>query len=382
MNDDLLIIFDSTITENTPRVNQLIGVLDLLVENNINTTLIIPKLKDIDIRANFRYQLYHLDKVKIIEIKYSRIDNIFIVNNKISNIYKRILCKLLPIDCLFLYSIFVLISVIRLNKVYKNTICIGNCLSVCCVGAIIKQLHRTNNLILDMGDPFKVKNWFNSLIEQYTTDKTNTVILPTKAMKNDFIYLKNNYTVLSQIFTQKSLNYSLCTNSDYLNLFYFGRFYPGMREPYKLFDALNNLIIEGYKIKLYLFIVDFQKIYLDFLKSKKLYSFTIINTPIEREYLLGVMKQMTILINILNENSNQFPSKLLDYQTTQKPILNIGYKNSMDKFPLIGEFCLNNTKDIKKKIKLLLNNNDHFCINYSDNHIISKNKYLSLLIHE
>mgnify|MGYP003980699909 FL=1 len=111
---------------------------------------------------------------------------------------------------------------------------------------------------------------------------------------------------------------------------------------------------------------------------------------IKKEDAYYKMKSSDILINIGNKTTYQLPSKIIDYVSVKKPILNIcsinndSVKNYLRLFPFVfnylpGEEIKPLINFIRSSKKIKINNND---VNYFlKNHypeVISK-KYLSLV---
>ena len=59
---------------------------------------------------------------------------------------------------------------------------------------------------------------------------------------------------------------------------------------------------------------------------KKLGEKLLIRAPVEREHLIHEMATMDFVINFDNENSNQRPSKLIDYAMSRRPILSFNHQ--------------------------------------------------------
>ena len=107
---------------------------------------------------------------------------------------------------------------------------------------------------------------------------------------------------------------------------YFGVLYKGIRNPKKLLDLIKNIAtIDNktfQKIELHFFgdqiqcLDDFE----DFNSMKEKIFF---HKMLNKETALSAMKKSDILINIGNKTSYQLPSKIVEYVSLKKPILNI-----------------------------------------------------------
>ncbi len=147
-----------------------------------------------------------------------------------------------------------------------------------------------------------------------------------------------------------------------INIVYIGTLYPRVRSPRYLLDILKEI---DSSICLHLigpkggFSVEFFTNYQNRLKNR-----LFLKDKVDSDYAINIMQKADILINIGNSVDNQLPSKVFEYISTGKPILNI-YKTDncpslkyFSKYPLvlnikegdfskettqkINEFCLNN----------------------------------------
>ena len=389
-NRKILILSYNNPIKNNPRTTELLGILDLLISKNFILNLYMPKLK-YSIKDHFRYKLYNLKKAKIVELKHCRIDEIHFKSKLVSKFLIKFFRFLSPLDEGIYFSVyFFLIIFFKQNK-YDNIICVANNPSVILFSVLLKKLRISNHIILDVGDPFsklpltggfkelKKKLW--QLSEKYISKNVNLFIFPVRSMINEFKYLDNNYKIIPQIFPKKFLSSDYQVDSKYFNMLYAGCFYENYRDPKNLFDALESLYNKGFKIKLHFFetFPDNNIKFIEYLKTLNFFKYCQINSVIDREYLLSIMKKMDLLINILNKDSNQFPSKILDYRTANKPILNIGYNDSLGKYGDIGTICLNDKNEIENTIKKFINfKKNNYSIKCDNNNYNNYNCYINI----
>lgn len=165
-------------------------------------------------------------------------------------------------------------------------------------------------------------------------------------------------------------------SKDYINCVFVGHLYKNIREPKYLLELFKNMNSKNIKI----IIIgsgmrDMLKEYKNFLGEKlEVYE------KISQKAAFNAMINSDILINLGNSIANQMPSKILDYISTGKPIINL-YK--IDNCPTLEytkdyELALN-IKEGQEINKELISKIEKFCdINkgkYIDFNEI-KNKYL------
>jgi hypothetical protein len=183
--------------------------------------------------------------------------------------------------------------------------------------------------VCDYGDPFYYnpvsKNIFYlKYIEKWVVKKFDYISIPTiKSLKYFTEYKdKNHIKVIPQGFDFTKITIDKYTPNDIPNFCYAGFFYEKIRNPTFFLNFLESLNTD-YKFTIYTdrntgFNRD---ICLRF--KKKLGNKIIIKDYIPREELIKELSKMDFLINFENFNSNQVPSKIIDYTLSKRPIMSL-----------------------------------------------------------
>ena len=165
-------------------------------------------------------------------------------------------------------------------------------------------------------------------------------------------------------------------SDDYINCAFIGCLYQEIRNPYYLLEIFKNMSCK--KIRLIIvgsgmeeMLEEYKKVLKDRLEIYK---------KVSQKAAFNVMLNADILINLGNTVPNQMPSKILDYISTGKPIINL-YK--IDDCPTLEytkdyELALN-IKEGQKINKELINKIEKFCNTNKGKYIEFnkiKNKYL------
>lgn len=137
-----------------------------------------------------------------------------------------------------------------------------------------------------------------------------------------------------------------------IKMAYLGVFYEGIRTPKRLFDILNSKNIEDIEVHLY---GDYNpSVYKDLLIPQNVH----IHGKITKQQAHDVIVNSDILINFGNIMTNQFPSKMFEYMSYGKPILNFYYslteteKKYSDKYKNI--LNLSNYSEDSRDLELLI----------------------------
>lgn len=149
-------------------------------------------------------------------------------------------------------------------------------------------------------------------------------------------------------------------NTNKIVLIYAGLFYKDLRNPEKMLDILSKLE-NNCEIKL------FSKVCEDIVENKK-HLFTecqlITNGLISHEECIKEIAKADILINLGNSITNQMPSKILEYISFGKPILNFYFTEEdmclpvLRKYPIVLNINVNNYSETDvEEIKKFINNN-------------------------
>lgn len=167
-----------------------------------------------------------------------------------------------------------------------------------------------------------------------TTVVTTVSELFTHELKK-FIPNKNIYTIengFDPIVLKKSEELS-----NMFNIVYTGSLYQGKRDPEKLFIALKELIderkIDAKKLRVDFFGNNQDWIIID-IKKNNLEENVLLHGFVSREECAKQQKKaQVLLLQTMNDprDSGVIPGKLFDYFAAQRPILSIGYKDSIIK---------------------------------------------------
>ena len=106
---------------------------------------------------------------------------------------------------------------------------------------------------------------------------------------------------------------------------FLGRLYPTIRRPdflLALFSALTeSRRVEGYELHFY---GETRECEASFARYRNLIGRSIhLHGPVPREHAVAAMRSADVLVNVGNDTRYQLPSKIVEYATTGKPILNL-----------------------------------------------------------
>lgn len=178
--------------------------------------------------------------------------------------------------------------------------------------------------VSDCGDPYmgngvgKKHPFYFKWVEKFWGNQTDFVSIPiSSARKAYYSNVQDKIRVIPQGFNMENVRLSEYRSNAIPSFAYAGSVYPGLRDPSTLLDFLctvdaqfrftvftnNASIYEPYKSRL----------------GDKL----IIHSFIPRDELLLELSKQDFLINLINPNHEQSPSKLIDYYLSKRPILDI-----------------------------------------------------------
>lgn len=187
--------------------------------------------------------------------------------------------------------------------------------------------------VCDYGDPFYFNPEFKRAfylknLEKWVLDKFNFITIPTIKSINYYVHFKaqKKIKVIPQGFDFSSVEIGSYKKNEVPSFCYAGYFYENVRNPEFLFKYLET-IKSDFKFVIYTdmnapFNREICLKYKDRLKDK-----LEIKELIPREKLIVVMSEMDFLVNFDNLNSNQVPSKIVDYTLSGRPYININEKN-------------------------------------------------------
>lgn len=317
--------------ENTPRAFRTKELVTELSNRNYSIDLFIPE-QNID-KINEYPNNVNITGVKS---RKANINNNKNEKSKILNLINRVKNKILNFATgdingfLFGNNLYkTLISRVK-NEDYDAIISIGlpfyNHLAT---ARFIKKTEQQGIHICEYGDPF----YFNpqhsmplyiKYIEKWGTGQFDYISIPTAQSIEYFMHLKplENIKIIPQGFDLSAISISEYKANKIPTFCYAGIFYKNIRNPQPFFEMLTKINIP------FIFVVytdlndkfsnDICSHYKNILGDK-----IIIRNFIPRLELIEIISGMDFLINFDNTNSNQVPSKLIDYSLSERPILNI-----------------------------------------------------------
>lgn len=193
----------------------------------------------------------------------------------------------------------------------------------------IKKTKIHSVSVCDYGDPFFYNPANNKihllkLIEKLSIRQFDFISIPTeKSIEYYTSFIdRNKIKIIPQGFDFTNFRIGEYEENEVPTFCYAGIFYKNIRNPEFLLQYLSKLSTD---FRLIIYTKPNDKFFKElFLKYQEiLREKVIVYDFIPRESLIEVMSKMDFLINIENENSNQVPSKLIDYSLSERPILSI-----------------------------------------------------------
>lgn len=223
-----------------------------------------------------------------------------------------------------------LIKVLRdilLTNSYDVVISISYPFYVNLAVAICRQLSNYKMLaIADCGDPFYDnpscrKAPYLKWLEKKVLRCFDYVTIPLEAARKSYAdyEIGNKLRIIPQGFAIPQVEDDVYSRNDVPVFCYAGVLYEKIRNPRYFFDYLMQ-VKQDFIFVVYALPDTFTLNLLGEYK-KKLGKKMDIREPLSREELIYVMSQMEFVVNFDNENSNQKPSKLIDYAMSKRPIL-------------------------------------------------------------
>lgn len=127
-----------------------------------------------------------------------------------------------------------------------------------------------------------------------------------------------------------------------INCIYLGTIYGNIRKPDALFQLFEQAIKQEPDLQLYIigkkFGRDAERYLVEY--SEKLPQNIICLDPIPAEQTMDALLHADILVNLGNCVANQMPSKIMEYISTGKPILNISMISNCSTLPVLGRYPL------------------------------------------
>lgn len=344
---------------------------------------IIDEMNNQEIMVSILTRRTHqeLKKYEIIDnVEIFRINDLFnIYNNKVNNsknrfekLYNKIILKLVWIyrtkikkeneGFLNIEKSIKLGKKILKNNNYDTII---SCSYPFAMHKIAKELKNEFNIkwVAYQFDPHTYNHTLdNKIVSERLEEEINTfknvdkIFLPKENyeenLKTDLKELKEKYYPIDFALIKK-IDYKKLANNKKIIFTFTGTFYDDIRTPYDMFNFFENINLD-YELHLYYIaeksmndsILEYQKKF----KKKLVLHF---NRP--KEECDIALKNSDIIINIGNRIKNQTPSKIFEYISLGKPIVNFynidedTSKKVLNKYPLVLNIHKDfKTEDIKK----------------------------------
>ena len=278
-------------------------------------------------------------------------NNIFqSLKNLMKLIYKNFIKKLYWPDSNFLWyfpALNLSKKLINLNN-YKNIITVTHPYTCNLIGLSLKKKYPKINWITDNGDPFFFSDSSVNVNNKFLYNKINFNIEKKVFKYADSVSYTNSitcnkYAEKFQKYSSKIIlipplikinnNFKLVNTDEYfinnnnkIILSFFGVLYKGIRNPKKLLDLINYISltdIDTYKkIELHFF-GDHKQCVNDFNDFKSISKNIFFHNMLDKKTAISAMIKSDILINIGNNTNYQLPSKIVEYVSLMKPILNM-----------------------------------------------------------
>lgn len=208
--------------------------------------------------------------------------------------------------------------------------------------------------IADCGDPFYDnpayrKASYLKWVEKKILQCFDYVVIPIKEAQKSYVdyEISKKIQIISQGFTIENIPSGTYKQNIVPTFCFAGIFYEKIRNPEYFFQYLLE-IEENFLFVVYALTDTFTQKVLSKYK-KKLGNKLEIRKAVPRKDLIHIMAKMDFVINFDNENTNQKPSKLIDYAMSKRPILSF---NSKTFEPAIFEDFLRGNYSRKEQIDL------------------------------
>ena len=269
-------------------------------------------------------------------------------------------------------------EVIKLKGQFDIMISVAHPFSSHLIARSIKKVSPNTKWIMDNGDPFCFNgvnpnnvflyNRLNRCIEGSCINQSDAFTVTTEETKEEyqkiFPHLKDKLTVILPLLNpeieklKKTKSISGKKNKNSLKMVFVGTLYSEIRNPtefLRLLDIAGKKISKTIEVDFYGSVNDLDTKGLSFKNIQVFF-----NGCIDRKTAQEKMLEADVLINIGNQTSYQLPSKLIEYASLDKPILNISSiendssKKFLDNYPLSKTINLNHSD--KAKLMLGLEN--------------------------
>lgn len=189
-----------------------------------------------------------------------------------------------------------------------------------------RYVHPSTVLIADCGDPFYAnpsfkKAFYLKYLEKWVLNQFDYVTIPIEAARSCYLeYLPpEKIKVIPQGFRLMDIPDGVYQKNPVPTFGYAGVFYESIRNPRYFFEYLLTLK-QDFRFVVYAIADGFTAGLLAEYK-KKLGEKLDVREAVDRKVLISEMATWEFVINFNNDNSNQRPSKLIDYAMSKRPIL-------------------------------------------------------------
>ncbi|WP_261222224.1 glycosyltransferase [Ancylothrix sp. D3o] len=210
------------------------------------------------------------------------------------------------------------------------------------VGLNLKKILSSLPWVVDISDPFSFASYrplnnhslyknLNFNLEKNIFLKANAIAVTTKATLDKYTELfptmADKFSVISQLVPELPnlpIEDPALEKADKINLVFVGTLYSQIRRPEFLLSLFQQLLktplMEKLELHFYGSIGDCNKYFLPYqhLINKKIFTHGIVS----REQAFQEMLKADILVNISNDTPYELPSKVVEYASLGKPVLN------------------------------------------------------------
>lgn len=333
--------------------------IDIITNNDKNREILCIKKENLCIHA-FPVKSYH--NRSVIDIESDDAKKYLIENVRINDAD---LC--IAVSYPFMPAIYVMNKLYKLNPRLK------------------KIIYEFDPLAYNGASNFKLLSFIIRFIYEFFEFFKADQIWLTRELFNQ--YNKNLYKLLKRKFfnvgiplldlNEKDNNrYTNKEGTNRISFVYSGTFYDKIRKPDYLMELMKH-IIKKYDCELHIYgTIIGQESLIRLNEAKKIIGDKLIlHGKINRSLVPEILSQADILINVSNSIPNQLPSKVFEYISTGKPIINISSIDNdssrfyLDRYPLT--ISINELWD-ERMIEENVNKIIDFCHNNKDK-IVSNN---------
>ena len=226
------------------------------------------------------------------------------------------------------------------------------------VGLNIKKRNPDMLWVMDIGDPFyildttpvnnyKMYRRLNYLIEKKIISCADIISVTTEVLAKIYrnVFPESNKKIyvippLISLSNKSDIEKHIFLKKDMIRFVFVGTLYKAIRSPKFLLELFRKLLQTSLGDKLEMHFLgkvhdcsDSFELYKDLLDNK-----IFIHGLVDHNIALRAMKEADFLVNIGNDTSYQLPSKLVEYMSSGKPIINFISSSNDSSLPLIKDF--------------------------------------------